>query len=120
MKRIRLIARVVPQPCIFLDKCQGACDWCKTHMYTEACVGMLQHQCDCLRKNWVAAERDKVLLQKEMEQNEKVQKGMYTLDEIAVRICNSIDAEACETCPATNYCKAGHNGMLDWLREVMK
>ena len=115
MKRIRLKARVVPQPCMFRETCHGACEWCQTHSYTEACVGMLQHQCDCLCKNWVAAERDKLLLLKEKEQRE-----MYPLEEIAVRICNSIDAEACETCPATNYCKAGHNGMLDWLREVMK
>lgn len=115
MKRIRLKARVVPQPCIFLDKCQGACDWCKTHMFTEACVGMLQHQCDCLRKNWVTAERDKMLMQKEQEQRE-----MYTLEDIAKAICHSFDDNDCDSCPAYSQCYGGHNGMLDWLREVMK
>lgn len=32
------------QPCMFLDSCFGACDWCKTHDYSEACVPMLQQR----------------------------------------------------------------------------
>lgn len=30
------------QKCTFFDSCFGACDWCKTHDYSEACVPMLQ------------------------------------------------------------------------------
>ena len=29
-------------PCIFRASCQGACEWCETHQYTEACVPFLQ------------------------------------------------------------------------------
>ena len=115
MKRIRLKARVVPQPCIYLHICQGACDWCKTHMYIEACVGMLQHQCDCLRKNWVTAERDKLLLQKEVEQTRGT---LYTLEEIAEAICHSTPCN--DECPGWKYhCRKGNTGTLRWLREVM-
>ena len=44
MKKIRIKARVVPQPCRYRDTCSGACDWCKTHDYSEACVPMLQKE----------------------------------------------------------------------------
>lgn len=30
------------EPCRFKDTCIGACDWCKSHDYSEACVPMLQ------------------------------------------------------------------------------
>ena len=43
-----------------------------------------------------------------------------TLTELAVRICNSYTYEDCGTCPATNYCRAGHNGMMDWLHKVLQ
>lgn len=42
MKKIRIKARVVPQPCPYSSKCSGACKWCETHSYSEACVPMLQ------------------------------------------------------------------------------
>lgn len=32
------------QPCVFFDCCDDACDWCKTHDYSEACVPMLQQR----------------------------------------------------------------------------
>lgn len=32
------------QKCTFFDSCFGACDWCKTHDYSEACVPMLQQR----------------------------------------------------------------------------
>lgn len=50
MKKIRLKARVVPQPCMFRDTCSGACDWCNSHSYSEACVPMLQQQVHDLQK----------------------------------------------------------------------
>lgn len=62
--KIKSKARVKEDPCIFRDSCHGSCDWCKTHSYTEACVGMLQHQCECLRKNWVEAEKKAQLFQR--------------------------------------------------------
>lgn len=30
------------EPCRFRDTCIGACDWCESHDYSEACVPMLQ------------------------------------------------------------------------------
>lgn len=44
MKKIRVKARVVPQPCMFRDTCSGACEWCETHIYSEACVPFLQRE----------------------------------------------------------------------------
>lgn len=44
-----------------------------------------------------------------------------TLQELATRICNSYDMDDCDSkCPATEHCRAGHNGMLDWLRKVLR
>ena len=45
-----------------------------------------------------------------------------TLAELAFRICNSFECGSCYNgkCPASKFCKSGHNGMLDWLREVLK
>lgn len=44
-----------------------------------------------------------------------------TLQELAVRICNSFDEvdNGCKVCPASDYCYNGHNGMMDWLRKVL-
>lgn len=47
-----------------------------------------------------------------------------TLEELAWQMCHSIsgeDAGGCfdGSCPAEGYCRHGHNGMLDWLREVL-
>ena len=25
--------------------------------------------------------------------------------------------DICNICPATNYCRSGHNGFIDWLKE---
>lgn len=41
------------------------------------------------------------------------------LEELARKICNSYTAEACDKCPALDYCYDGHNGMADWLQEVI-
>lgn len=46
-------------------------------------------------------------------------KKVMTLQELATRICNSYDDKSCDECPAKDYCEAGHNGMLDWLRKVI-
>lgn len=50
-----------------------------------------------------------------------------TLVELACRICNSIastddDCAGCHdgSCPAIQYCRHGHNGMIDWLRKVLQ
>ena len=37
----KIHAKVVPQPCPFRSYCPGACDWCETHDYSEACVPLL-------------------------------------------------------------------------------
>lgn len=44
------------------------------------------------------------------------------LAQLATRMCNSIDCDRYDDggCPAASYCRVGHNGMLDWLREVLK
>lgn len=42
---------------------------------------------------------------------------VMTLEELAGRICDSI--EFCEACPAYDYCYNGHNGMIDLLRKVV-
>ena len=46
---------------------------------------------------------------------------VMTLQELATRICNSFDeADDCwDKCPASAYCRHGHNGMIDWLRKVI-
>ena len=41
-----------------------------------------------------------------------------TLEELAQKICDSF-AE-CDKCPADKCCSYLHNGMADWLREVVK
>lgn len=38
MKKVRIKARVVQQPCQFRGICPSPCDWCNTHSYSEACV----------------------------------------------------------------------------------
>lgn len=43
-----------------------------------------------------------------------------TLQELAKRICDSYDMDDCDECPASKHCRAGHNGMLDWLRKVLR
>lgn len=52
---------------------------------------------------------------------------VMTLQELAQRLCHSISNEdiGCESCydgscPAAGHCRHGHNGMIDWLREVLK
>lgn len=44
-----------------------------------------------------------------------------TLQELALRICNSYDDidNGCKVCPAAEHCTTDHNGMMDWLREVI-
>lgn len=42
-----------------------------------------------------------------------------TLRELAVRICNSFDDKDCDQCPANEHCHNGHNGMLDWLKQIV-
>lgn len=38
------------QPCVFFDCCDDACDWCRTHDYSEACVPMLMKR--VLQQKW--------------------------------------------------------------------
>ena len=50
---------------------------------------------------------------------------VMTLEELAQELCCKIrgsDASGCfdGSCPAAEYCRHGHNGMLDWLRKVLK
>lgn len=112
MKRIRLQARVVPQPCRYRDTCHGSCDWCKTHDYSEACVPMLQARVQLLQ---IAAEvTSDALKEKQKECEQK-----YSLKEIAKAICDSHE-ECSEACPGWGYCTKGKTGTIDWLREVMK
>lgn len=33
-----------PQQCVFLDNCVGACEWCETNDYSEACVPMQMYE----------------------------------------------------------------------------
>lgn len=39
---------VLTQECIFFDSCCGACEWCKTNNYSEACVPLLQKRIEQL------------------------------------------------------------------------
>lgn len=93
-KTIRIKAIAAPAPCIFRGVCQGDCEWCETHSYSEACVPMLQQRVQAL----------------------------YTLEEIAHKLCSHFGHDECAeaTCPAFNRCYRGHNGMLDLLREVVQ
>lgn len=48
-----------------------------------------------------------------------------TLEELARKLCKRFmgeDAEGCYdgSCPAAEYCRHNHNGMIDLLREVVK
>lgn len=50
---------------------------------------------------------------------------VLTLEELAQKMCVNLFAhnpEACwdGSCPATDYCRHKHNGMLDWLQEVLE
>lgn len=116
MKRIRLKARAVPQPCMFRDKCYAACEWCDTHSYSEACVPTLQARVDLLQmvaEAWLEATSE--------ARNEATKKSgpLYTLEEIAEAICgNTTNCD--ETCVGWKYhCRKGNTGTLQWLREVM-
>lgn len=47
-----------------------------------------------------------------------------TLEELARKMCRSMFAANEETCwdgscPAADYCTKNHNGMIDWLRDVI-
>jgi predicted nucleic acid-binding Zn-ribbon protein len=37
------------EPCRFKDTCIGACEWCKSHDYSEACVPMLQAEIERIK-----------------------------------------------------------------------
>ncbi len=58
MKIVRIKARVVPQPCQYRNRCVGACEWCETHDYSEACVPLLQARCKQLDERWLSAEKE--------------------------------------------------------------
>ena len=52
---------------------------------------------------------------------------VVTLEELARKICHEISNQdigydSCYdgSCPAAGECRHGHNGMLDWLRKVLK
>ena len=118
MKRIRLTARVVPQPCMFKDKCYAACEWCETHSYSEACVPTLQARIDLLQmvaEAWLETTEEL----KKRSSAAQPNGSLYTLEEIAEAICNST-ANCSEACPGWNYsCREGSKGTLQWLREVL-
>ena len=57
MKIIRIKARVAPKPCIFIDYCIGACEWCESHEYSEACVPMLQKKVLDQRRDLIGLEK---------------------------------------------------------------
>ena len=49
-----------------------------------------------------------------------------TLKELAEKICENLsnyenDCAGCKdgSCPATEYCRHNHKGMVDWLRKVL-
>lgn len=50
--------------------------------------------------------------------------GAITLEELAEKLCHEIsgaDAGGCfdGSCPASEYCRHNHNGMVDLLRKVL-
>lgn len=110
--KIRIRAKAKKNPCIFCNSCHGASDWCKTHRYTEACMGMVMHQAEALLQNWLAARKEIARLEKENSRK-------YWLKDIARAICDSYDKNNCDECPAREHCSAGHNGMLEWLEKVI-
>ena len=75
-------------PCIFCATCQGACEWCETHQYTEACVPFLQAK---------VAERDKT----RKDCDEIIKKLERKLADVNGRLC----------CPTCRY-----NG-LDYVKQ---
>lgn len=72
MKKIRIKARVVPQPCQFRDTCPASCGWGITRSYCKECVPILQMKVrdletkarahyeayKILKERWVAAEKE--------------------------------------------------------------
>ncbi len=34
-----------------------------------------------------------------------------------VEIEGELPTDICNICPATGYCRSGHNGFIDWLKE---
>ena len=43
------------------------------------------------------------------------------VEDVAALLCDAIsDKVDCENCPATDKCRRGHNGMLDWLNEEVQ
>ena len=52
-------------------------------------------------------------------------KKTMTLEELAKKMCRNLFAannEACWDggCPAAEHCRHEHNGMIDWLRKVLR
>ena len=35
--------------------------------------------------------------------------------ELAAFVCGFATRESCDTCPARDLCRKGHNGMVEWL-----
>lgn len=60
------------------------------------------------------------MLERELDQ--KTHHGqLYTLAEIAEKICASYGAECIEgVCPGFRYCRQRKNGVLEWLRKVVE
>lgn len=75
------------QPCTFRASCQGACEWCNTNQYTEACVPLLQA---------AVADRNKTI----KDSDEIIKKLERRLAQVSGRLC-------CATCR--------HNG-LDYVK----
>lgn len=55
------------EPCRFRDCCVGACEWCKSHDYSEACVPMLQETLKNTRDALAVASEVLLTMTKEKE-----------------------------------------------------
>ena len=56
LKKIHVKVNAAPQPCPYRAECIGACEWCETNSYSEACVPLLQSRCKVLGERWLACE----------------------------------------------------------------
>ena len=41
-----------------------------------------------------------------------------TDEELAAFLCNQQDVTGCSGCVAIDFCHYGHNGMIDWLKQI--
>lgn len=96
--KIRIAAKVVPRPCVFLESCPVDCERGKEKGFCAACVPLLQVSLQ---------HRTKIHAEKK-----------YTLDDIALMICQS-HSECTEKCVGFEYCSKGKKGTIAWLRNIV-